>query len=393
MSDHLEHIPKQRAGALRAKMLEPTHPHKLIVIQLSGGNDGLNTIIPFRNDIYYQNRPVLGIRKKGNYRLNDEALFNGMLKGFKKLYDDGLLTIINNVGYPNPTRSHFSAMDIWHTASLKVDKYSTGWLGRFLELPQNKGRSIPVIELSDTLNLAMKGKHRNGVAVNNHIEFFKTLDSTLLQRTISTGVPSIDNKDLSLIYQTLHESYFSFKPIVENSLSTQLTDTFDNSEFGRDCYSICNMIVSGAPTQVYYASHGSFDTHANQEGTHKQLLKSLGDNVHKIVKTLRKYDAFSNVSILIFSEFGRRVKENGSKGTDHGTANNLYLISEHLQTAGMLNEMPDLTNLEDGDIPFSVDFRTIYAAILDQWLGVDHKYILDINLPVPNLFNVRSTIA
>lgn len=388
MHDH-KHT-RQASGLIDSFVLNNNYnkSRKLVVIQLSGGNDGLNTIIPYRNDIYHNSRPTLALSKNQNLALDNDTLIHSSMDGFKDLYDKGLLNIINNVGYPNPTRSHFSAMDIWHTASLKPSNMPTGWIGRLLDQYQSKEAELKALELSDSLSLALRGMKREGIAVNDFIDFFDNLDAPILKRNfLDKGVVSTGNQGLDYIYEVLKNSYYAFQPIVRKSRETQIEDIFDKNEFSRDCYSVCNMIISGSQTQIYYISLGGFDTHANQKKVHQQLLSQLSKNVHKMVNLLKKNDCFSEVSFLVFSEFGRRVKENASLGTDHGAANNVFLISDHLQSPGLFNELPDLTNLDDGDITFTVDFRSVYASLLRDWLGVRPEYVIDSNLPILNIFS------
>ena len=345
---------------------------KLIVIQLSGGNDGLNTIIPYQNDIYYKLRPSLALKKQDMLLLNDELAMNCALSGFKSLYDQGYVSVVNNVGYPNPDRSHFRSMDIWHSAS-DSDRYvSTGWLGRYLD-HQCDGCAKPysAIELDDTLSLAMKGYQVKGLALHD-TGLFYSLAKGKHEKSITTGT----NDNLNYLYKTMSETVESADYIYSKSKIYNTPLTYPNDTFAKNLKTIAELIVAGASTSVYYASLSGFDTHVNQSGQQERNLSRVSDAVEMMVADLKRANRFDDVMILVFSEFGRRVQQNASNGTDHGKANNVFVISSQLKKAGIYNSTPDLAHLDEGDIAHTTDFRSIYATILNKWLKADDSSIL-----------------
>ena len=345
---------------------------KLVVVQLSGGNDGLNTIVPYQNDIYYKLRPTLALNKDKLLVLNDELGMNGALKGLKTLFDQGYVSIINNVGYPNPDLSHFRSMDIWHSAA-DADQYlTTGWLGRYLD-NQCSGCAKPytAIEIDDTLSLALKGKHIKGLALHN-TGLFYSLAKGLHQPTI----PTTNYENLNYLYKTLAETEESADYLAAKSKLYQTSISYPDNGFAKNLKTIASLIGADSETSVYYASLSGFDTHVNQAGQQEGNLTKVAGALEAFVTDLKAANRFDDTLILVFSEFGRRVKQNASNGTDHGKANNVFIISSQLKKTGVYNAAPNLTMLDDGDIAHSIDFRSIYATILNNWLKADAKAIL-----------------
>ncbi|UYQ93227.1 DUF1501 domain-containing protein [Chitinophaga horti] len=359
--------------------LVPPGNKVLVVIQLSGGNDGLNTIIPYRNDIYYRSRPALGIKRDAALGLNDDLGIHPALKGFKALYDEGHLAVLNNVGYPNPDRSHFRSMDIWHTASDSKDYWGSGWLGRYLDA-QCKGCDKPTqaLEIDDTLSLALKGEQVKGLALTDPTRLFGTSNEkyfkSLLKKQQQHGHDEHDNADY--LYKTMAETVSSAAYIQQQHKTFKSTAAYPNSALGKNLKTISELIMTDINTSVYYVSHGSFDTHVGQDGQQKRLFTQLDDAVKVFTDDLKKNNRFQDVVVMTFSEFGRRVAQNASGGTDHGTANNMFLIGGGLKEKGVLNEGPDLTNLQDGDLKYKVDFKSVYATLLGNWLQADDAAIL-----------------
>ena len=361
--------------ALDGRAIVPPGNKVLVVLQFSGGNDGLNTVIPIRNDIYYKSRPRLGIEKDKALLLTDEAGINPALPEFKELFDDGSLGIINSVGYPNPDRSHFRSMDIWQSAS-DSDKYMyTGWLGRYLDAQCN-GCTKPTqaLEVDDILSLALKGENNKGLAVKDpkrlyntsHEKYFKEINAAH-----ENGEETVD-----YLYKTLSETLSSADYIFQQSRLHPSSQIYPSTETGKNLKTISSLIMSDINTKVYYLSLGSFDTHVNQENQQKRLFTELNDAISAFVKDLKDSNRFQDVMIMTFSEFGRRVAQNASGGTDHGTANNMFFIGGALKQKGLINAMPDLNDLNEGDLVHKVDFKNVYATVLRKWLDADDKGIL-----------------
>jgi uncharacterized protein (DUF1501 family) len=347
----------------------------MVVLQFSGGNDGLNTVIPIRNDIYYKSRPVLGIQKDKALQLTDEVGLNPALPFLKDLFDEGSLGILNNVGYPNPDRSHFRSMDIWQSASESNQYITTGWLGRYLDA-QCSGCAQPTqaLEVDDVLSLALKGEINKGLALKDPKRLFNTSHEKYFKEI--NEAHDHEEAAVDYLYKTLSETLSSADYIYQQSRRHPSSSTYPATELGRNLKTISSLIMSDINTKVYYVSLGSFDTHVNQESQQKRLFTEMNDAVSSFVKDLKSNNRFQDVTIMTFSEFGRRVAQNASGGTDHGTANNMFLIGGGLKQKGLLNAMPDLNDLNQGDLKYTVDFKSVYATMLHNWLGADDKEIL-----------------
>ena len=361
--------------AFERPMMVPPGNKVVVVIQFSGGNDGLNTVIPVRNDIYYKERPRLGITKEKSLLLTDETALNPALEIFKGLYDEGNLSILNSVGYPNPDRSHFRSMDIWHSASNSNEYINTGWVGRYLDA-QCKGCDKPTqaMELDDVLSLALKGEENKGLAFKDPKKLFNSSNGKYFKDVNSDhqhGEETID-----YLYKTMSATLSSADYIYQQSRVHPSSQTYPNTELGKDLKTIASLIFSDINTKVYYVSLGSFDTHVNQDNQQKRLFTELNDAVKAFTADLKSNNRFQDVLMMTFSEFGRRVSQNASGGTDHGTANNMFFISGGLKEKGILNAMPDLADLNEGDLKHKVDFKNVYATVLRKWLAADDKNIL-----------------
>ena len=357
----------------------------LIVVQLSGGNDGLNTVVPYDNDIYYRSRPRLGIPKQEVLKLNGDQGLNLAMQSLKDLYDEGLLSIVNSVGYPNPDRSHFRSMDIWHTASDSDQYLQTGWLGRYLDHAcHHCQQPYHALEIDDSLSQAMKGAERNGFAMSNPQQLNRTANNRFL-KAVAQHSHDHDHEEVAYLYKTMIDSQSSAQYLFEQSKVYQSKENYPNTPFGRDLKQIAELITADTATQVYYVSLTGFDTHANQQNIQNRLLQQYADGMKALVKDLKRNDLLKDTLIMTFSEFGRRVQQNASNGTDHGTANNLFLIGEQLQKPGFFNAAPDLSKLDNGDLIFQVDFRNIYATILDRWLDSNAPKVLRKNFDRLNL--------
>jgi len=350
---------------------------KLVIVQLSGGNDGLNTIIPYTNDIYYKSRPNIAIAKNDCIKITDEFGINKNLAPLKNLYDKGYLSVINNVGYPNPIRSHFRSTDIWHTASDSNQYLNTGWLGRYIDIYGKKPYSG--IELDDSLSLIMKGDVLKGIATKNPTSLYNNTKTPYFKKVLdSQRDVHLSEHNLGYLYKTMIEAKSSAKYIYEKSKTYNSALTYPNNPFGKQLKTTAQFINSRVESKVFYVSMGGFDTHVRQEKKQNKLLQTYSEAMDVFVKDLEHKDTFKDTLILTFSEFGRRVKQNAASGTDHGAANNVFIIGKNLKKQGFYNEAPNLINLDkNGDIKYTVDFRSIYATILDKWLEVDDATILN----------------
>jgi len=347
----------------------------LVIIQLSGGNDGLNTVIPYRNDIYYKLRPSLGIQREKALSLTDETGLHPAMVGMKALYDDGGMGILQNVGYPNPDRSHFRSMDIWQSASDAADYWGNGWVGRYLDAQcKDCDKPVQALEIDDTLSLAMKGEFQKGLAFNDPGRLSAGMNAGLYKDLMHQHKDEEHNVDY--LYKTLGATLSSASYIQKQFKTYDTKEDYPSTHLGKSLRTISKLIMSDISTKVYYVSHGSFDTHVNQQSQQQNLFQQLDDAVTVFARDLKNNNRFQDVVVMTFSEFGRRVAQNASNGTDHGTANNMFLIGGGLKQQGLLNEGPDLVNLKDGDLQYKVDFKRVYATLLNKWLGADDKAIL-----------------
>lgn len=371
----------------------------LVVIQLAGGNDGLNTVIPVEDDAYHRARPRIGIAKKDALRLTDAVGLSPAAMGLKSLYDEGLLSIVQAVGYPNPNRSHFQSTDIWMIGDPNESMHN-GWLGRYFDCTCN-GTPDPKtgIALTSEAPMAMMGSKYRPVA-------FATPDQLSWQPGDKQGGAEAAFKKLNDL-DNGHNADGTLKPVsmldylqrtaMDARLSArQIQDAAGESSArrgrGRNSLDIlrpgagrgglepqlkmvARMIAAKLPTRVYYVSMGGFDTHANQQIAHQNLMRQLGAALSGFVKDLRASGDLDRVLAMTFSEFGRRVAENASGGTDHGTAAPMFLIGKPI-AAGIQGEAPSLSDLDRGDLKHKIDFRKVYSAVLSGWLKADAKAIL-----------------
>ena len=361
-----EQIPKKNFGN-----------KKIVIIQLKGGNDGLNTVVPFRNDIYYQQRKNIALKENEILKISDEVGLHKSLEPLHNLYEKGFVSIINNVGYPNPNLSHFRATDIWQTASDSNQFLQNGWVGRYLDI--TKGKPTKAIEVDESLSLLLKGKTQNGLAVTDAKTLYNSLKEPFYKNVINANTDAhLSEHNLGYLYNTMIDAESSAKYIFEKTKVKSASNNYPKNLFGKQLKTISQFINSGLDTQVFYAGLTGFDTHANQPNTQAKLLKTYAESMAVFVEDLEKNNNFDDVLILTFSEFGRRVKQNESQGTDHGAANNVFLIGKNLKKQGLYNNLPNLADLDaNGNLKYEIDFREVYATILDKWLEVDDKAILN----------------
>ena len=351
---------------------------RLVVVQLGGGNDGLNTVVPYRNDLYYQARPTLALQASdGLLPLSDELALHPAMRGLKGLFDQGQLAVCNAVGYPNPDRSHFRSMDIWQSGAGADQTLSTGWLGRYLDTTcQGGAPAYQALEIDDTLSLALKGARRNGLALKNPGKFHQLTQNRYLSQLSEEQHVAPAGSELDYLYKTLAETASAADYLYDKSKIHQSTATYPNTDFGKNLKTTAELINSGVESRVYYLALSGFDTHVGQHGRQAQLLGQLSAGLAALAADLQQSHEWANTLVLVFSEFGRRVSENASSGTDHGTANNVLLLSGALRRPGLLNQPASLADLDQGDLRYQLDFRSLYASILTDWLGADDQLVL-----------------
>ena len=362
----------------------------MVVVQLGGGNDGLNTVVPYFDNAYYRARPNLGIgdprqpRGSAGAALQlDETLGIGLhpqLGGLKNLYDEGLVSIVQGVGYPNPNRSHFTSMDIWHTGN-PDGRRGNGWLGRYFD---NACGGTPEPEIGISLGsnspLAMQGDQVMPVNFES-ADLYRWMGEDL-DKGLNTPYQNVGDQNslnessdqLAFLKRTSMDAQLSSQK-VRKAVAQQPLSTYPGGTLSNQLRMIAAMIRSEMPTRVYYASMGGFDTHANQAGQHARLLRQAGDSLKSFYEDIKAQGNQKRVLTMVFSEFGRRVPQNASNGTDHGTAAPMYFIGDMVEP-GVHGRHPSLSDLDNGDLKFTTDFRSCYAEVLDNWMGANSTDIL-----------------
>ena len=355
----------------------------LVVIQMGGGNDGLNTIVPFGDDTYYRARPRLAIPRNEVITLNGELGLHPKMAKFKEMYDRGNAAIVQGVGYPNPSRSHFKSMEIWHTADPEGRTLRVGWIGRYFDskcpvceqptVGVNVGPSMPLALRSDggqgatleTPDAFQWMPSMDGLGAREEMEIFKMLNAPATNEPATIDFLRHTAMNAVLSSEQVREAVRLYKGGIE----------YPSNRFAGSMRLIAQMIAGKLPTKVYYAHMSGFDTHASQQGVHDTLLEQLSTGVDAFYRDLEAQGNADRVITVAFSEFGRRVAENGSNGTDHGTAAPMFIFGKRIKP-GLHGRQPSLADLQDGDLKHNIDFRSVYATLLDKWLGADPSKIL-----------------
>jgi len=359
----------------------------LVVIELTGGNDGLNTVVPHADDLYQKARPTLRFNKQQVIPVSDEIGLHPSFGNWRKMIGDKQVAVIQGVGYPNPDRSHFESMDIWHSADPKR-RTPSGWVGRAAG-GLNKSGEVPLMHLgSNRLPLALQGSSGGAVSVNDKRDYRLHLGtneaverksrSKILTDLSEPEKGSDADSMLAFVQKRQLQTYSSLDKLQE--ILNQRPE--GGVGFGQPQNSlmsklqlVAGLISTGFGTRVYYVALDGFDTHSGQAPMHANLLQQLADAVFFMYQTLQQRGQDKRVVTMTFSEFGRRVVENGSKGTDHGSGSSMFVVGPAVQ-GGLIGKHPSLKDLDDGDIKHHTDFRRVYATILDRWLGVRSKDVL-----------------
>lgn len=351
----------------------------LVVIQLGGGNDGLNTVVPYADDAYYSSRPSIALKKKEILRLTDHVGLHPKLHPLKQMADAGKLTVIEGVGYPNPNRSHFRSMEIWQTAS-DSNKYSkTGWVGRYLDNTCG-GEAEPVagVALGGERPQAFDSTKGFGVAFQDPESYGWNDGQGEAKEQNFRGLNSgyrPQNDTLDFLHKITANAVLSSDRVKEVARKYKGGINYPGDSFGVSLRTVAKMIAGDLPTRIFYVTLGGFDTHANQLGSHASLMERFAEGVSAFQRDLQAQGNADRVLTLTFSEFGRRVAENASGGTDHGTAAPMFLIGNNVN-AGMAGKHPSLTDLDNGDLKYTTDFRSVYGSLLEQWLGTESGAVL-----------------
>ncbi len=402
-----------QAGAADSAVQTPTGRDStiLVVLQMAGGNDGLNTVVPYSNDLYHQARPKLRIDPKDVLKLNDQTGFHPGLTGFKDLYDSGSLAVIQGIGYPNPNRSHFRSTEIWQTASdsEKFEKY--GWLGRYFDNTCSGCDPTIGVNIGHQMPQAFAAKTPTGVSLENPQNYrfiagragaeasedsYRKLNETEEGMAHDTaadatsggsigaiqGMAPHTGSALDFLERTAMDAQVSSDKIIAISNKIQNKPGYPQSQLANSLKLVARLIGGGLPTRVFYVSQGGYDTHTNQINTQQRLLKELGDSVKAFTEDLKAQGNLPRVLLMTFSEFGRRLAENANAGTDHGAAAPMFIVGDHVK-AGLLGKYPSLAprDLLNGDVQYTVDFRSVYAGVLEGWLKTPSAPILGRQFP------------
>ncbi|MCH2315633.1 MAG: DUF1501 domain-containing protein [SAR202 cluster bacterium] len=361
-------------------------PPVMVILQLTGGNDFMNTLVPYNNPVYYDARPTVVIPQDTVLPINDTLAFNPNAAPLKEMFDDGKVAIVQGIGYQNSSRSHFRGMDIWHTC--EPDKIGTeGWVGRAIrDLDPKKenvltgvnfGRGLPramalagtpITSVGDLDNVGLMTGIEEEARRNLALDLFKKMYSPavgtgpVMEYLAQTGSDVLTGAD---ILKKAPESYTSEVEYADNPIAKSLKD-------------VARVHLAGLGTRIFYTAHAGYDHHANELKTHPGLLQDLSGAIMDFFQDLRDHDASDEVSMLVFTEFGRRMRDNGS-GTDHGSGGGAFIIGENVK-GGLYAEYPSLNPsdwLKGEDLDWKIDFRGIYGTMLDQWMGLDSVPIVD----------------
>ena len=380
----------------------------LVVLQMAGGNDGLNMVVPYADDTYYRSRPKLGLPADEVLKLNSHVGLNGKLTGLKSLFDEGHLSVVQGVGYPNPNRSHFRSTEIWQTASDADRNVSEGWLGRYFdnccagadptvgiaigeEMPQAFAAKTPTgITFSQPEQFRWRPSEEGEGRMSTEEFFFRQLNGSTSGQELAaseggsigaiSGKSKTDLSTIDFLTRTALDVQLSSDKILAVARKYKSNVSYPRGRLAASLSVIACMIAGGLPTRVYYASQGGFDTHARQANAHERLMGELNDALSAFVADLKQQGNFDRVLLITFSEFGRRVVENSNGGTDHGAAAPMFVLGGAAKP-GLFGEYPSLTDLDYGDLKFNTDFRSVYGTVLDQWLHAPSQIVLGRKFP------------
>jgi len=339
------------------------------VLELSGGNDGLNTLVPYADDAYYRHRPKIGIRPEKLRKIDDRYGFNAGMAGFERLYKDGRMAVVHGCGYAQPSFSHFTSMAYWHTgAPNSGEEY--GWVGRVADAIDAHATPNFIVNIDEVQSLAVRAREHVPVVFDDPEKFGRK--GLYQERPLLDRAPDIDPDASASKHYLLDvaKSAREASQLVRDAWSGYKTPV-DYGIVPVQLPKVASLIAAGMPTRLYYTSyrHNAFDTHVQQADLHQRLLTYVSDAVAGFIKDMERIGRADDVTVLVFSEFGRRVPENTSLGTDHGTANHMYVIGKPVK-GGHYGRPPSLTELDEGDnLVFTTDFRRVYASVIDGWLG------------------------
>jgi uncharacterized protein (DUF1501 family) len=370
------------SAALTAQALQGTsmerHPERiLVVLELSGGNDGLNTVVPHGDPTYYRARPHIGIPAREVLKVDDHFGFHPSMVGFERLYKDGRMAIVHGCGYDHPSLSHFSSMSYWHTGVPNAGE-PLGWLGRLADDHLDPATRNLIVNIGTSQSLAVRSGKHSPLVFDDPARFRR--DGTDSEKRVLTGLGSehtqpTANATLDFLAATARNAADSSDFVRQASAAYRTpVDYGIGNAFGGGLQRVAALIASGMKTRLYYVSYqgNAFDTHVQQGDVHSRLLMYTADAVRAFLDDVARLGRGNDVAVVMFTEFGRRVEENGSLGTDHGTATPMFLFGARDRIkGGLYGQPPSLTNLDDGNLKMTTDFRRVYATTIKEWLGYD----------------------
>lgn len=358
----------------------------LVVVQLLGGNDGINTVVPYGQQAYYDNRPTLALSSQDIIQLDGDIGLHPSLTGLAGLYSDHNAAIIQGVGYPNPNLSHNESTMIWETAS-PDSSLLNGWLGRYLDAAVPTDNTIKAVNVDSLLPLTLRGAVQNGLSVYALSQF--TVQNLISQKNRTPDQDTVKainevqciacqeyNTMVNSMMQSGLDAISASDILSQAAASYQTSVTYPTDDFGTRMKLAAQITTSSMKPRIVYVQIGGFDTHAAQAGTQATLLQSLSNGITAFYNDMSSKGLANNTAIVTFTEFGRRLKENGNKGTDHGAAQPVFMVGGQI-SGNLYSSYPSLTNLDSsGNIQYNVDFRQVYASILDKWLDIDPSTVL-----------------
>lgn len=360
----------------------------LLVVQLSGGNDGLSTVIPYGDDEYHKARPA--IRVEGPLKLDEHVGLHPALEPLSRIFGEGRMAIVQGVSYPNPNRSHFKSMDIWHTADLGGRAMDTGWLGRSVDACcQDATDPNLIVNLGGSVPYSLRARLHKAVSFqrpNAYLWRGNKMDEETFRR-LNRETPGGEEADW--VRRVASAARASSREIRKAASEHEARAEYPRGRLGQDLRTVAGLISGGLPTRVFHVTLGGFDTHVRQKGRHDALMREFGGAIAAFQADLAAHGAAGRVITMAFSEFGRRVEENASGGTDHGVAGPMLLFGEKIR-GGIYGSHPSLTDLDRGDLKMAVDFRSVYATLIDGWLGTSSEKVLGARFPeIPFLSRSR----
>ena len=371
------------SAALAAQALQGTsvekHPERiLVVVELSGGNDGLNTVVPYGDPAYYRARPKLGIPDREVIKAADGFGFHPSMVGFERLYKDGMLAVVHGCGYDHPSLSHFSSMGFWHTGVPNGGE-SLGWLGRLADETYDASTRNLIVDLGNSQSLAVRSGRHSPLVFDDPARFRR--EGTVDEKQVLVGLSktkATTNSTLEFLASTAQNATESSDFVREASAGYRTSVDYGvGGGLGGNLQRVAALIAAGMPTRLYYVTYSgnSFDTHVQQADLHSRLLMYTADAVRGFIEDLKRIGRADEVAVMMFTEFGRRVEENGSLGTDHGTATPMFIAGTGVK-GGFYSKHPSLTDLDDGNMKMTTDFRRVYATMIKEWLGYDETQII-----------------